>query len=370
MRCFCIKQAEVQRHSICYLWSMEEENSRRRFLRSAGLLAAGTLLATGTDALPFTEPVSPLSAAVIKPPRLKEGDTVAITSPAGACWDEKTITSFTKTLESFGFKVVLGKTLKEKCGYFAGPDELRARELNEFFADKSVKGIFCAKGGWGCARLLDKIDFDLIRKNPKVLIGFSDITTLLIAIYAKTGLVTFHGPVGNSGWNDFSAGSFRGVVMKGEKINFQKGPKEEDKIVTINKGSCKGTLVGGNLAVIAGIVGSSYLPDWKDKILFLEEAKEEPYRIDRMLTQLKLAGILDALSGFIFGKCVKCEAEEPQKAFTFMEVIEQHIRPLGIPAFYGAMTGHIENKWTLPVGGAVSMNAETGTVTLAEPAVL
>ncbi|MBC7862241.1 MAG: LD-carboxypeptidase, partial [Bacteroidia bacterium] len=119
-----------------------------------------------------------------------------------------------------------------------------------------------------------------------------------------------------------------------------------------------------------GIIGSKFLPEWKNKILFLEEAKEEPYSVDRMLTQMKLAGILKNISGFVFGKCTKCDAEEPQKSFTFMQVIEQHIKPLGIPAFYGGMTGHIENKWTLPVGGMVTMNAETGEIKLVESVVI
>jgi muramoyltetrapeptide carboxypeptidase len=363
---------------------LNQQNSRRKFLQQSCLLAAGALLSPGLvfpgkqSVEDENHPEAEIPGLIslqgqkqqIKPARLKTGDTVAITSPAGACWDEKTISSFTKILEGFGFKVALGKTLKEKCGYFAGPDELRAKELNEFFADKNIKGIFCAKGGWGCARLLDKIDFNLIQKNPKVLIGFSDITTLLNAIYAKTGLVTFHGPVGNSGWNEFTTNSFKSVIMKGEKTVFPVGPKEEDKPVVLNKGIASGILVGGNLSVIAGIVGSDYLPAWKNKILFLEEAKEEPYRIDRMLTQLKLAGILDSLSGFVFGKCVKCEAEEPLKAFTFMEVIEQHIKPLKIPAFYGGMTGHIENKWTLPVGAEVEMNADSGIISLKESCVI
>lgn len=348
-------------------------SSRRKFLLQSSMLTASalfnpTLSLAGINS--SEDEIIGASKPAIKPPRLKAGDTVAITSPAGALWDDKTVSSFTKILEGFGFKVVLGKTLKEKYGYFAGTDDLRAKELNEFFADKSVKGIFCAKGGWGCARLLDKIDFKNIEKNPKVLIGFSDITTLLNAIFAKTGLITFHGPVGNSGWNDFSTGSFKSVIMNAEKTVFPIGPKEEDKPSVLNKGICSGILLGGNLTVLTGIVGSKYLPQWKGAILFLEEAKEEPYRIDRMLTQLKLAGILKQLSGFVFGKCVKCEAEEPQKAFTYMEVLEQHIKPLGIPAFYGGMTGHIENKWTLPVGAKAEMNADTGIIKLTESAVV
>ncbi|MFL5754453.1 MAG: LD-carboxypeptidase [Bacteroidia bacterium] len=340
-------------------------SNRRNFIKATGMLAA-TALISPAEAISQTL-VSGKSR--IKPKRLSPGDTVAISSPAGAVWDEKQVEVFSAILKGFGFKVVLGQTLKEKYGYFAGTDELRARELNTFFEDKSVKGIFCMKGGWGCARLLDKLNFESIGNNPKVLIGFSDITTLLVAIFAKTGLVTFHGPVGNSGWNEFTTAVFQSVIMKGEQTNFPNGPANEDQPVLLNKGRASGILLGGNLSVLSGIIGSSYLPDWKGKILFLEEAKEEPYRIDRMLTQLKLAGVLDAIAGLAFGKCVKCDAEEPLKAFKFMEVIEQHIKPLGIPAFYGAMTGHIENKLTLPVGAEVMLDADTGTLKLIENAV-
>lgn len=342
--------------------------SRRHFLRSSGLLAT-TLLLDPIDALSAT-PAPPQEKQVLKPARLRPGDTVAITSPAGAVWDDKQIDVFASILKGFGFEVTLGQTLHEKYGYFAGTDELRAKELNTLFADTRIKGIFCMKGGWGCARLLDKLDYALIAKNPKVLIGFSDITTLLNAIYAQTGLVTFHGPVGNSGWNDFTSQVFRSVVMNAEATVFPKGPKPNDSYMTLAPGTATGALVGGNLSVLTGLVGSGYLPDWKHKILFLEEAKEEPYRIDRMLTQLKLAGILDALSGIVFGQFVKCEAEEPQKAFTFMEVIRQHIEPLRIPAFYGAMTGHIENKLSLPVGIPARMDADAGTLALLESATL
>ena len=349
---------------------MHPDNSRRSFLRKSSLLAAGAALTPSLFSLSQNSDSETEPTTIIKPQRLKAGDTVAITSPAGAVWDDTSITSFTKILNDFGFKVVLGKTLTEKFGYFAGTDDLRATELNDFFANKEIKGIFCAKGGWGCARLLDKINFSLIQQNPKVFIGFSDITVMLNAIYAKTGLITFHGPVGNSGWNDFTTSSFKSVIINGEKSNFPNGPKEEDKIITLNKGTAKGILLGGNLTVLAGVLGSKYVPSFKNKILFLEEAKEEPYSIDRMLTQLKLAGVLDAVSGVIFGKCVKCLAEEPKKAFTFMEVIEQHLKPLRIPAFYGAMTGHIADKLTLPVGGMVEMNAETGSIRMLETGVI
>ncbi len=337
--------------------------SRRDFIKVAGLLGGATLVSTSFISNKITV------REKIKPSALKAGDTVAISSPAGAVWDENQIEIFANILKGIGFKVVLGKTLKEKFGYFSGTDEFRANEINELFANKSIKGIFCMKGGWGCARILDKIDYNIIQKNPKVLIGFSDITSLLIAINAKTGLITFHGPVGNSGWNDFTKSVFNNVVMLPNAYSFPVNPMNEDKIVTINSGKASGVLIGGNLTVLSGIIGSNYLPDWKNKILFLEEAKEEPYSIDRMLTQLKLSGVLNSISGFVFGKCAKCEAEEPLKAFTFDQVIKQHIQPLGIPAFYGAMIGHIENKLTIPVGIKASIDADKGTIKLDESAV-
>lgn len=339
--------------------------SRRDFIRNAGILALGIPL-LGKIPEQQTRATAP---PAIKPKALKEGDTIAITSPAGAIWDPLQIEKFASILQSLGFKVRLGNTLGEKHGYFAGTDSLRAKELMDLFTDKTIAGIFCMKGGWGCARLLDKLDYDTIGQNPKVLMGFSDITALLIAIYAKTGLVTFHGPVGNSGWNEFSVDYIRRVLMKKEKLVYAYPSVDDDKPYVISPGKVSGKLVGGNLTVLAGIIGSGYLPDWKSKILFLEEAKEEPYSIDRMLTQLKLAGVLQDIRGFIFGKCVKCLAEEPHKAFLFKEVLEQHIKPLGIPAYYGAMIGHIENKFTVPIGTDAQMDAGKFELILQEPAV-
>lgn len=310
-------------------------------------------------------------STTLKPKRLKAGSTIAVSSPAGAIWDDKLVDEFSTILKSIGFNVVLGKTLTEKYGFLAGKDDLRAKELNDFFGDKKVDAIFSAKGGWGCARLLDKLDYKIIQQNPKIIMGFSDITCLLNAIYAKTGLVTFHGPVGNSSWGEFSMKYVKEILMQGKKSLLSPPVGSEKDITTVlTKGKAKGILVGGNLTVLAAMMGSNYLPDWENKILFLEETAEEPYRLDRMMTQLKLAGVLEKLSGIAFGKCVKCEAEEPEKAFTFMEVLEQQIKPLKIPAFYGAMIGHIENKYTLPIGVEVEMDADKGTIQLLEAAVI
>ena len=340
------------------------EQNRRKFLATAGL--ASLSLGVPARNISGEKPVP----AIIKPHSLKPGDTIAISSPAGAVWDEAQIDKFTSILSSLGLKVKQGETLRQKFGYFAGTDEFRAGEFNRFILDKEVSAIFCMKGGWGCARLFDKINFEAVKSNPKVIMGFSDITSLLVALNAKTGLVTFHGPVGNSGWNDFTVDYVKRVLMNCEKVEYAYPAEDTDKFYTINPGTAKGILAGGNLTVLAGMMGSAFLPAWKDKILFLEETGEEPYRVDRMLTQLKLAGVLDNISGFIFGKCVKCEAEEPEKAFTLKQVLEQHIVPLKIPAYYGAMIGHIVNKYTVPLGISAEMNADTGILRLTDSAVV
>ncbi|HXC04976.1 MAG TPA: LD-carboxypeptidase [Bacteroidia bacterium] len=340
------------------------KQARRHFLQTAttALLAVPLISFRAVE-----QQRRPLPA--LKPRALKKGDTIAITSPAGAIWDNRQTDLFVSILQNLGFKVKKGQTLSEHFGYFAGTDELRANELNAFFADPEVNAIFCAKGGWGCARLLPMLDFNSIAAHPKILMGFSDITSLLIAIQAKTGLVTYHGPVGNSGWNDFTMGYFKQVLMDARLVTFFPSGKTEDLPLVLTPGIVSGTLCGGNLSVLTGMMGSDYLPDWKNKILFLEDTGEEPYRIDRMLTQLKLCGVLQNLKGFVFGKCVKCMAEEPDKAFTFQQVLEQHIKPLGIPSFAGAMIGHIENKFTLPIGIEAQLDAEKGILTLLEAAV-
>lgn len=340
------------------------EKNRRDFIRTGALAAAALGLSSFTESSSFI----PSPVAVLRPGILKPGDTVAVTSPAGAVWDEKRNQEFIEILQGLGLKIKPGKTLTEKYGYLAGKDVLRAKELNDFFADKEVKAIFTAKGGWGCARILPLLDYETIRKNPKIIMGFSDITSLLVALYARTGLITFHGPVGNSSWGEFSMKYVKELLFQNKRSRFVPGTGVTDKPVTIMAGTARGTLMGGNLSVLSGIIGSEYLPVWDGAILFLEDTDEEPFRLDRMLTQLKLAGVLNKISGFIFGKCSACVAEEPEKAFTFEEVLKQHIEPLKIPAFYNAMIGHVVDKFTLPIGATVEMDAGRGVFYLTESA--
>jgi muramoyltetrapeptide carboxypeptidase len=232
------------------------------------------------------------------------------------------------------------------------------------------------RGGWGCARILPLINYDAIAGNPKILCGYSDITALILGVHAQTGLVTFHGPDGISTWNAFSVEWFKRVLFGGEAVTMR-NPRTigdnlapaKDRIEVITPGTARGPLAGGNLSVLAGIVGSPYLPDWEGAILFLEDVGEDIYRIDRMMTQLRLAGILGRLAGFVFGKCSNCSPGEGYGSLTLPDVLHDHVAPLKIPAWGGAMIGHLESKFTLPIGIAAEIVAGEGTIRLLEPAV-
>lgn len=344
--------------------------NRRIFLKSAGVTAGTFSLSANTFSAPSTD-------KVIRPRKLKAGDTIGLICPAGAPFLKESLKITQESIEALGFKVKRGEYLLTRNGYFTATDKERAADLHRMFSDSEVQGILAVQGGWGCARLLKLLDYELILKNPKVLIGYSDITALLNSIFAKTGLVTFHGPVGVSGWNKFSTENLRKIVIDGEKILYQ-NPKEKgdnltqvnDRIITIHEGKAKGKLLGGNLTILSTLMGTPYLPDWKGNILFVEDINEDIYKVDRMLTHLGLAGVLGQISGFVFGKCTDCNPTDGlYGSATFEDLMEQHIKPLGIPAFYGSMIGHISNKFTIPVGIEAEIDAKTGTIQLLESAV-
>lgn len=333
---------------------------RRKFLKLLGL----TVLATQLPVLAKSN-VSP--QPILKPQRLKVGDSVGLISPASSV-DREDIEFFTETLAQLGLKVKLGVHILDQYGYLAGKDADRAADVNAMFADSSVQALLTMRGGWGCNRILPLLDYELIRRNPKILMGYSDITSLLLAIYAHSGVVTFHGPVGISTWNQFSVGYVQRILFNGELMTLRNSPNTP--VGTITPGKARGRLVGGNLSVLAAMVGSSYLPDWNQTILFVEETGEDVYRVDRLLTQLKLAGILEQLAGFIFAQCTKCSAGEGNEpSLTLQQVLSDYIKPLGIPAWYGSMIGHIPDKFTVPVGVEVEINAGQGTIQMLESAV-
>lgn len=303
----------------------------------------------------------------IYPNKLKRGDTVGIICPSSAIDGELPFILAQETFEALGFNVQWGKHTHDRLGHLAGNDDGKLADLHRMFKDDHVKGIICMRGGSGAARLLDRIDYDLIKHNPKIFLGYSDVTALHAAIQSQTGLITFHGPVGTSSWPSFVADQFEALFFKGLPPIYEnplnKGDDlipRQNRIQTISPGIAKGKLLGGNLTVLTTISGSPYYPDFSDSILFLEDVSEEPYRIERMLCQLKLNGTLGKIKGFIFGKCTDCAPNGGYGSLTLDEILNDYIKPLDIPAYQGALIGHIREQFILPVGAQITMDADKG----------
>jgi len=314
---------------------------------------------------------------VIKPPRLKAGDKLAIVSP-GSYISEEELQDSIKNLNQLGFETTYSKKVLLQSGYFAGSDKDRADDLMNMFSDKSVNGIVCARGGYGCSRILPLLEYDVIRSNPKVLIGYSDITALLYGIYKKSGLITFHGPVGTSTFNDYSVNNFNKVLINPERTSlFPNSTSGDDEniygVTSIVKGKGKGRLVGGNLSIMVSLIGTEFDVDYSNKIIFIEEIGEEPYRVDRMLTQMIQSGKFENAAGVmmgIFRKCeVKKESDLTAKSFTLMEVLQDRLGSLKIPVVYGMSFGHVKDKFTIPFGALAELDAGKQTFTLLEKAV-
>ncbi|MDP5459467.1 LD-carboxypeptidase [Alishewanella sp. SMS8] len=308
------------------------------------------------------------------PKRLQKGDTVGLIASSAAVADQEDLVIATEVLQALGFNVKAGRFYTERHGHLAGRDADRASDLNAMFADPEVKAIICARGGSGAARILPLLDYEMIRRNPKPLLGYSDITALHNALLAKAGLVSFHGPNGIGSWNAFNVDQFERMFFQQELLTYQNEQESKGELVNrenrtrvITLGKAQGELMGGNLTVLTSLAGTPYLPDFQDKILFLEDIEEQPYRIDRMMSTLKLMGALDKIKGFVFGDCNRCTPGNGWGSLTLDEIFADFIKPLGIPAYRGAMIGHIPKQFILPVGAKVEMDANAGTLRLLEP---
>ncbi len=340
---------------------------KRTFIKSLSLLVSSFPL------LSWQSPVSHSNTGKLFPKAIKKGDTVGLISPSAATADRMQFTFAKEALEALGFKVRLGNHLKNRRGHLAGTDQERADDLNEMFADNLIKAVICIRGGSGAARILHLIDYDLIRQNPKPLMGYSDITALHCAIQAQTGLITFHGPNGTGSWNSFNVKQFEQIFFKEELVTYENElPKTDDLVIKTNRiqtltgGKAKGKILGGNLTVLTALSGTPYYPDFTDSILFIEDIGEDPYKIDRMMSTLKLNGTLNKIKGFIFGQCTDCEPGGGYGSLTLDQVLDDYILPLGIPSYTGAMIGHIPKQFIIPVGAQVTMDADAGTFGLAE----
>ncbi|GHB95307.1 S66 peptidase family protein [Thermomonas carbonis] len=340
---------------------------RRQFLGTTAL-AATLLPLSGTARAVTAAPTRVL------PVPLAKGDTVGLVSPSSATDDSLNLQLAREAMEALGFKVKTGAHYDARRGHLAGTDAERAGDLNAMFADKAVKAIVCTRGGSGAARLLPLLDYATIRRNPKVLLGYSDITALHCAIQAKTGLVTFHGPIGSGSWNPFNVDQFKRVLLDRELIEYRNKIEAGDELVprrnrtiTIHGGKARGELLGGNLTVLTALAGSPYLPDFSGKILFIEDVSEAPYRVDRMFSTLKLMGALDQVAGVIFGECSDCNPGDGYGSLTLEQILDDYLLPLKIPAYRGAMIGHLREQFIVPVGGKVELDADAGTFRLLEP---
>ena len=275
-----------------------------------------------------------------------------------------------KALADLGFTVVEGKSLNRTNGYLAGTDEERAEDLNRMFADPAVRGVVCLRGGTGSARLLHLIDYGLIRRNPKVFLGYSDITFLHLAIHKKTGMVTLYGPMVVTDmagrFSEYTRTRLRDILTS-THYPAKIGPKDQEARV-IRHGIASGVLIGGYLPAIAASLGTPYEIDTRGKILFFEDFKKEPFELDRCLTHLLLGGKLSEAAGIVIGECVECEPRGRfPSSFSCWEVFRDRLGNLGIPVLSGLCFGHGRHKATLPIGVKAVLNTAEACLEIVEP---
>jgi muramoyltetrapeptide carboxypeptidase len=351
--------------------------TRRSFLHltvaSAAALSCGSALAGKRRKDAVTRPaVLPL----LKPRALKAGDTVGLVAPASYTFDLWRLDDAAARVEALNLKPKFGKYVKGRRGFLSGTDEERVADLHEMFADRSVAAIFSLQGGYGTPRLLDRLDYDLIRRNPKILLGYSDITGLHLAISKKSGLVTFHGPNMLGSLPPRTLESLKKALFVAEPIGQVTNPEESDPLNaefplrTVAPGVARGRLVGGNLTLIAHTMGTPYEIETTDRIVLLEDTGEAPYRIDRMLVQLRLAGKLQAAAGIVFGTCTDCGPSRSsfEISLSLSDVLQELLGSLGKPVLAGILFGHTKEKAIIPIGVEAELDAGARKLTIVESA--
>ncbi len=303
-----------------------------------------------------------------KAQRLRPGDRVALITPGSPITEEKLQKSI-QNIKHLGLIPSYTQRVKLKYGYLAGKDAERLQDLHDHFRDPSIKAIWCIRGGYGTGRLLPFLDYKLIRKNPKILIGYSDITALLQAIHIKSGLMGFHGPMSSSDFDAYNVGGLRRMLIRPEEELVIPFPESDPSIYrVISSGTASGKLIGGNLSLAAALCGTPYRMDFRDKIVFLEDIGEKPYRIDRMLTQLLQSGLQDA-AAIALGIFADCAAKPDDRSLSLEQVIEDRLGSLNIPVVYGLPFGHIQNQWTIPIGCKARLDTGRAELRLLQKAV-
>jgi len=311
---------------------------------------------------------------VIKPPRLRKGDVIGVIAPASPMKPEL-LEAGVRYLEGLGYRVKLGKYIFEKHGYLAGTDAQRANDFNSMFRNRRVNAIICARGGYGTPRLLRLIDYEALRRNPKIFAGYSDLTALQLAIFRYTGLITFSGPMVAAemgrGIDSFTEENFWRMLTEpkpfGELVR-----SNGESYQTIHKGRVKGRLLGGCLSLIAPIAGSRYMPNFAGSILFVEDIGEVVYKWDRYFVQLRELGLFQKIAGFLLGQTTDCVPPEGDPTLTMDDLMSDYIKPLKIPALAGLDYGHGRVKYTMPIGvhAEIEVSAQRARVTITEAAVV
>ena len=309
--------------------------------------------------------------SLIFPPRFSTGDTIGIVAPASPPDKPEVIDEAIARFTGLGFKIKSGKYLRERNGYLAGSDEHRAADVNSFFADPEVKGIFALRGGYGSCRILDLLDYATIRSNPKPFTGYSDITAMQLAILKKSGLVTFHGSNASSAFTEGNIDACRRMLMVegggqtpsgGAEVLFSPIGPNGAKLKTLAPGKVKGRLIGGNFTCLLRLIGTPYEPDFNSVILFLEDTCEKAYRIDGMFTHLRLAGILSKIGGMVLGQFdYDADKEEPRR---IEECLQREASRLGVPCIAGAPIGHFPEQIVVPQGVEAELDAEGRSLTV------
>jgi muramoyltetrapeptide carboxypeptidase len=318
-----------------------------------------------------------VARTLIKPARLQPGQTIGLISPSGPLGatggdPPEALAAARAHLARAGFHTVIGPHALDAWGYLAGPDAGRAADLQAMFRDPAVHAVLCIRGGYGAMRLLDRLDYDLIRRHPKVFIGYSDITALHLAFYHRAGLATFHGPMITALANDdgHDLTQLLRAVTRPDPLGPLANPPGGPEIHTLVPGTAEGILLGGNLALLTSLLATPYLPPLKGAVLFVEDIVDSLYRIDRKLHQLRLAGVLEAVAGIVVGECrLSAEPADPGPGPSLLEILEDLIVPFGKPAVYGLACGHGAYHLTLPMGVRVRLDATRGILSVDEPGV-
>jgi muramoyltetrapeptide carboxypeptidase len=308
---------------------------------------------------------------IIKPKALKKNDVIGICAPASPV---KSITSLSKGvgyLESLGYRVKIGKNVSLEYGYLAGKDDQRAKDFNELVYDKKVKAIFFLRGGYGSLRILPFINYDELKRNPKIIVGYSDLTALQLAIFKNTGLATFCGPMIATDFSKIFSGYAEELFWKMLTYKKPLGSLAKNlfhRTHVVKKGTASGRILGGNLSMVSSMIGNKNLPSFANAILLLEEVGEAPYRIDRMLHQLKYAGVLENLSGVLLGDFSTCKPEREKPSLSVQEIFNQIFK--SYPALSDVHFGHIKNPITFPLGLNLKIDIGKQEISILESTVI